>query len=295
MKQTKKGSTVVLPSDFQSETTSNPLFKGDSRHLSHGCARADARTLAPEDINILIACEESQAECKAFRRLGFNAYSCDIVKCSGKRPEWHIMQDATPLLLGGREFSTQDGKSHSVTHWDLIIAHPPCTYLCKVSSVHLVKYLSVNEIYDTGLPCGWFLDVDDVTEDQELDKRGFKIINIKRYEKMQQARIFFLRCLNAWARFVAVENPIPMRMAKLPPPSTFIDPSWFGVKYTKKTLYWLRNLPPIMPTIEHASPKEFVRCSRGKYRSRTFPQVADALAKQWGDFILAELNNSIIG
>lgn len=78
MKQAKKGSTVVLPSDFQSETTSNPLFRGDSRHFSHGCARADARTLAPEDINILIACEESQAECKAFRRLGFNAYSCDI-------------------------------------------------------------------------------------------------------------------------------------------------------------------------------------------------------------------------
>jgi hypothetical protein len=77
-----------------------------------------------------------------------------------------------------------------------------------------------------------------------------------------------------------------MARAKLPKPSCFIHPSWFGVKYTKKTLYWLKNLPPVMHEIDYPCPKEFVKASRGKYRSRTFPQVAAALARQWSDYIL---------
>ena len=79
-----------------------------------------------------------------------------------------------------------------------------------------------------------------------------------------------------------------MAMARLPRPSFYIQPSWFGVKYTKKTLYWTKNLPPIMPTIEYPNPKSFVRSSRGKYRSRTFPQVAQAIAEQWSAYILDE-------
>lgn len=207
-----------------------------------------------KQLNVLIACEESQAECMAFRNLGHNAFSCDIQKARFK-PEFHILGDVTPYLEGETSFITQNGSSCSVDKWDLIIAHPPCTFLCKVSSVRMVINGQLNQ---------------------------------ERYRLMLEARDFFFRCLNANCHYVAVENPLPMARAKLPRPSTYLQPSWFGVKYTKKTLYWLKNLPPIMPTVEYPNPKEFVRSSRGKYRSRTFPQVAQALAEQWSEFILNE-------
>lgn len=206
---------------------------------------------------VLIACEESQAECKAFRDLGHIAYSCDIQPCRPTgNPYWHIQADVTNLLHGDTAFKTQAGFLRCVPRWDLIIAHPPCTYLCKVSSVHMVVRGQVNPV---------------------------------RYQKMLQAREFFFECLNADAPYVAVENPLPMARAQLPQPSCFIHPSWFGVKYTKKTLYWLKNLPPIMSEVEHPHPKEFVRASRGKYRSRTFPEVARAIARQWSAYILDDL------
>lgn len=88
-----------------------------------------------------------------------------------------------------------------------------------------------------------------------------------RYQKLLEAREFFFRCLSAQADYVAVENPLPMARARLPKPSCFADPSWFGVKYTKKTLYWLKNLPPIMAEMVYSSPKQYVHSSRGKYRS----------------------------
>lgn len=112
-----------------------------------------------------------------------------------------------------------------------------------------------------------------------------------RWCKMWEGRRFFYQCLDAAADFLAVENPIPMQRAQLPRPSCYINPSDFGVKYTKKTLYWLRNLPPLMAELIHPNPRCFVTASRGKYRSRTFPQVAKAIAEQWGKFILNELNN----
>lgn len=89
-------------------------------------------------LNILIACEESQAECSAFRELGHNAFSCDIQPCKKKgNPDWHILGDVTPLLGGLTKFTTQSGCTVEVSRWDLIIAHPPCTYLCKMGSVHM--------------------------------------------------------------------------------------------------------------------------------------------------------------
>lgn len=79
-------------------------------------------------LNVLIACEESQAECMAFRNLGHNAYSCDIQECRQKgHPEYHIHSDVTPLLEGLRDFITQDNIKHHIDKWDLLIAHPPCT------------------------------------------------------------------------------------------------------------------------------------------------------------------------
>lgn len=226
--------------------------------------RARACVRARRALNVLIACEESQAECIAFRRLGHNAFSCDVQVCRKKGyPQWHIHGDATPYLHGETRFKTQDGMLHVIGKWDLIIAHPPCTYLCKVSSIWICRH----------------------TVDGD-------IINEERLAKMQDAAKFFYTCLNADAPYVAVENPIPMKRAGLPQPSFYVHPSWFGVKYTKKTLYWTKNLPPIFATVLHPNPKCFVNASRGKYRSRTFPQVAEALATQWSEFILQDTNTN---
>lgn len=257
------GGTVVPPSDFQDKfpkPRTHTAFSAIFPHTrGHTGAQKTVKTQMINKLYVLIACEESQAECKAFRDLGHIAYSCDIQPCrpSGN-PYWHIKGDVTSLLAGDTAFVTQAGFLRTVPQWDLIIAHPPSTYLCKLSSVWMVK----NGVLQT-----------------------------ERYDKMLQAREFFYKCLNAQAEYVAVENPLPMARALLPRPSCYIDPSWFGVKYTKKTLYWLRNLPPIMPEIINPDTKCFVRSSRGKYRSRTFPEVAQAIARQWSQYILDEINN----
>lgn len=213
--------------------------------------------MSPSRINVLIACEESQAETMAFRDLGFNAFSCDIKPArKGTPKEWHIIGDVRPYLNGRAWFVTENGKRHRLKKWHLIIAHPPCTYICKMGSVWMWNKGKLNQ---------------------------------QRYTQMQDAVSFFYECLNASAQFVAVENPIPMKRAKLPRPTCYADPSWFGVKYTKKTLYWLRNLPPLLPTIINPNTKSFVRSSRGHYRSRTFPEMAKAIANQWGDYVLKNL------
>lgn len=232
-------------------------------------SHADTRARRRARLNVLIACEESQAECMAFRNLGHNAFSCDIQKCR-YNPDWHILGDVTPYLQGQTTFTTQSGVQLSVPGWDLIICHPPCTYLCKVSSVQLISHKFEKPQGDS-----WRYS-------NELDAW----INSDRYRELRRSRDLFMLCLNAHAPYVAVENPLPMAMAKLPKPSCYVCPSWFGVKYTKKTLYWLKNLPPIVANLEYPNPKSFVRSSRGKYRSRTFPEVAAAIADQWSQYIL---------
>lgn len=214
---------------------------------------------------VLIACEESQAECTAFRALGCVAYSCDIQKCrKGGHPEWHINDDVTPYLKGKTSFVTQAGTFEKVPRWDLIIAHPPCTYLCKVSSTHMALPPHV-----------------------KIEYRGkYKFVNQERYAKMCQAREFFFSCLNAKAKYVAIENPCPMAIAQLPRPDFFACPSWFGFKYTKKTYYWVKNLPPLMARYINPTTRSLVHCSRGKYRSRTYPGLAEAIAEQWTSYIL---------
>lgn len=243
------------------------------KQINH--SHADTRARRRTRLNVLIACEESQAECKAFRELGHNAFSCDIQKCR-INPDWHILGDVTPYLQGAVQFTTQSGIKVRVPRWDLIICHPPCTYLCKVSSVRMISHKITQPEGDS-----WFF--------------CYKLnawLNLDRYRKMRQARAFFMQCLNASAQYVAVENPLPMAMAKLPKPSCYVCPSWFGVKYTKKTLYWLKNLPPIVAQLEYPNPKEFIKASRGKYRSRTFPQLAKAIATQWSEYILDDLASS---
>lgn len=215
-------------------------------------------------VNVLIACEESQTECMAFRKLGFNAYSCVLQPCKRNgHPEWHILGDVTSLLCGRSRFQTMDGKYHNLKKWHLIIAHPPCTYLCKVGSMHMYKKPLTEMVIDGKMTA----------------------INKQRYTLMKKARSFFMKCLCANADFVAVENPLPMAMAHLPKPDCYVQPFWFGHKYSKKTLYWLRNLPPIMAEASNPDYKCFVTSSRGKYRSRTFAGVAAAIARQWGLYV----------
>lgn len=227
------------------------------------------RSQLKKKIHVLIACEESQAETIAFRQLGIKAYSCDIQPCKkGGHPEWHICGDVTPYLSGQTEFFVQSGKKVSVPDWDLIIAHPPCTYLCRLSAKHIFSDKADKKVY--------------------IDREIYWVES-ERYRKLRQARKFFFKCLNAQAKYVAVENPVPLKVACLPTPTTFACPSWFGCKYTKKTCYWLRNLPPLMPTIIHPHPKQLVRKSRGKYRSRTMPELAQEIAKQWSEYILDEM------
>lgn len=222
---------------------------------------------------VLIACEESQAETFAFRQIGVKCWSCDVQPCRrGGNPDWHIHADVTPFLSGQTQFVTQSGRKVRVPKWDLIIAHPPCTYLCRVTAS--IIYNRKNADFDV-----------------QLGKENIRVVR-SRYVQMLKAREFFYKCLGAKAQYVAVENPVPLKIAQLPQPTTFACPSWFGVRYTKKTCYWLRNLPPLMPTIYHSHPKEYVHSSRGKYRSRTFPELAQAIAQQWTDYILDQMQPS---
>lgn len=225
--------------------------------------------MAWRKLYVLIACEESQAECKAFRELGHIAYSCDIQSCQRKgNKDWHIKGDVTPFLIGVTSFVTESGLHVDVPRWDLIVAHPPCTYLCKVGSPHLYKDP------DTFVFLG--------------DR--VRYVNGKRLRLMENARKFFFRCLYANAHYVAVENPCPMKIAELPKPNAFACPSWYSCKYTKKTYYWLKNLPPLMAEDINTKTRCLVNSSRGKYRSRTYIGLAKAIAKQWSEYIMNDFS-----
>ena len=106
--------------------------RGDGDALG---ARASGQARG-QKMRVLIACEESQEVCKAFRKRGHEAYSCDIQKPSGGHPEWHILGDALKVIEGGRVV-TMDGQAHDVGRWDMLIAHPPCTYLSNVATRHI--------------------------------------------------------------------------------------------------------------------------------------------------------------
>lgn len=206
-------------------------------------------------MRVLIACEESQVECLAFRNCGVSAYSCDLKPCSGGHPEWHIRGNVSSYLDGRCRFVTEDGQAHIIEgRWDLIIAHPPCTYLSKAGSTIM------------------------------FPKPG--LANPARVTRAILARDFFMKCLQADCEFVAVENPIPMKFVSLPTPTTYVEPFWFGHPFTKKTYLWLKNLPPLMPT-EFVHPKAswvYWVGGGGDYqtrRSKSFEGIARAMAAQW--------------
>lgn len=222
-------------------------------------------------MNVLVACEESQEVCKAFRALGHTAYSCDIQRCSGGHPEWHIYGDVLKVMNGFTLFGTQDDTIHDDVlncGWDLIIAHPPCTYMSNAGACRMYP------------------------------KKGK--IDPKRFEKAMEAKSFFMAFYNANCPRIAIENPVPMRVVGLPEKTQAIQPYQFGHPYTKKTYLWLKGLPPLEPTDivepvgtyicgnaeiwkkQAARGKVYGKEKSAKHRSKTFPGIARAMAEQWG-------------
>ena len=220
-------------------------------------------------LKVLVACEESQRVCSAFRQLGHEAYSCDIIEPSGRHPEWHVLGDVLPLLEREREFTTMDGVTHTVDKWDLIIAHPPCTYLTNAGARHLWKGHELNQ---------------------------------ERYQQGLEAKAFFMKFLNADCEHIAVENPIPSKMFELPKYTQTIQPYQFGHPFTKKTCLWLKGLPTLQPTNEVEPIATW--CPSGSYshkhgdkhrgmftkdrarnRSKTFEGIAEAMAEQWSAYL----------
>lgn len=229
-------------------------------------------------MKVLVACEESQAVTKELRRLGHEAYSCDIIECSGGHPEWHIQSDVLPLLNGRCEFTTVDGARHEIAErWDMVIAFPPCTHLAVSGARHFEK---------------------------------------KRADGRQREGIeFFCRFLAADCERIAIENPVGIisgdyipkwfpELAKkysLPvKPTQIIQPYEYGHAAKKTTCLWLKGLPCLKPTniVEPVLIKYtcksgkvvtfganmvhgFKSNERAKARSVTFAGVAKAMAEQW--------------
>ena len=232
-------------------------------------------------LKVLVACEESQRVCTAFRELGHEAYSADIIEPSGGHPEWHILGDVLEVLnpkdhLGDFEapdryisFRTMDGSYHEVRQWDIIIAHPPCTYLSNAGARHLWKGHKLNE---------------------------------ERYKLGLEGKKFFMNFINAECEHICVENPIPSKVYEMPPYSQTIQPYEYGHPFSKRTCLWLKGLPKLQPTniVEPIG----TYCPSGSYshkhdnkhrglftkdrprqRSKTFEGIAAAIAKQYSDYV----------
>lgn len=227
-------------------------------------------------MNVLVACEESQRVCMAFRERGHTAWSCDIQPCSGGHPEWHILGDCIPLLNGNCEFTDEAGGVHLQNgKWDLLIAHPPCTYLT----------VTANRWYD-------------------IQKYGDEAR--ERFKERYKAIVFFMRFVLSSAERIAVENPIGIMNTAFRKPDCIVHPYYFGDPVSKATCLWLKNLPPLVannvvepekiPCAGHGAfsgPSFAATDETGKrlawddprtavIRSKTYPGIAKAMAEQWG-------------
>lgn len=216
-------------------------------------------------MKVLVACEESQRVCIAFREKGHEAYSCDILMPSGGHPEWHILGDALDAIRGGI-IKTLDGMTHDVGRFEFIIGFPPCTYMSAAGACRMYP------------------------------KKGQ--IDPARYEKAMKAKEFFLTILNTECEKVVVENPLPLKIIGLPPPTQEVQPWMFGEPWSKRTLLWERGVPPLKPTNIITDYKPFVPAGTsrkkggdsygariphdGFARSKTFWGLARAMAEQWG-------------
>jgi len=221
-------------------------------------------------MRVLVACEESQAVCIAFREGGHQAFSCDLLPCSGGHPEWHIQGDAIEQCYLGT--------------WDLIIGHPPCTYL-------------------TNAGIGYF----------NIEKWGDKAKERRRLR--DEALEFFIKMYNSPVKKLCLENPVGWVNSQFRKPNQTIQPHYFGDHHLKRTCLWLRGLPRLNGTHAAALDKHHLKpeprsvnvrkpskyyhggeakkryfsdytgpggAKTGKERSKTFPGIARAMAEQWG-------------
>ena len=234
-------------------------------------------------MKILIACEESQTVCIEMRRLGHEAYSCDIQECSGGHPEWHVCGDVLPLINGWCEFTTMDGKRHESSHrWDMIIARPPCTYLTNAGTRHFSPRCNSPE---------------------KIMARG---------KLRKEAADFFMKFVNADCEHIAIENPVGYMNTFYRKSDQIIHPYYFADGendtenyYQKRTCLWLKNLSPLKRNMVLNKPEPKYICqgekckgkaigwcegmsgitggqvARAKARSKTFPGIARAMAEQW--------------
>lgn len=227
-------------------------------------------------MKVLIACEESQEVCKAFRERGHEAYSCDIQECSGGHPEWHIMGDALAVINGRCAFQTMDGAQHEIDGtWDLLIAHPPCTYLTVTGN-------------------RWF----------DEEKYGEKARQRKR--DRDEAAAFFMKFAGADCPHIVIENPIGVMSSLYRKSDQIIHPYYFAASEDdencerKATCLWLKGVPPLKYEIKyrprvikykngkgtdspwHINTMSLPPAERAKARSKTFPGIARAMAEQWG-------------
>lgn len=237
-------------------------------------------------MKILVACEESQAVTKELRRLGHEAYSCDLVECSGGHPEWHIQGDVLPLLIPdvhtlhdcqyyGFCFRTMDGIRHRIRgKWDMIIAFPPCTYLTVTGN-------------------RWF----------NVERYGEKAI--QRQKDREDAIKFFMAFANADCDKIAIENPVGVMSSNFRKPDQIVHPYYFAEAEDdencerKATCLWLKGLPLLQYEIKHrprvieykngkgtdspwhVNTMGLPKAERSKTRSKTFPGIAKAMAEQW--------------
>lgn len=199
---------------------------------------------------VLIACEESQAICLAFRKLGHEAYSCDLQECSGGHPEYHLEMDALEAI--------------KLRKWDLIIAHPPCTYLT----------VSANKWYNDMPP-----------------RKSGVLVGQARRDAREEAIQFFMEFVNADCKHIAIENPVCIMSSRYRKPDQVIQPWMFGHGETKATCLWLKGLPKLKPTnivegreqkLHNLSPSE----DRAKLRSKTYEGIANAIAEQWSEYVM---------
>ena len=207
-------------------------------------------------MKVLIACEESQTVCKAFRLLGHEAYSCDILPCSGGHPEWHILGDVKEQLN---------------KEWDMIIAHPPCTYLTITGN----KWM----------------------------KPEFKDRFPNRQQQREEAIEFFMMFANANCEKIAIENPVGVISTAWRKPDQYVHPYHFGDPHSKRTGLWLKGLPLLKHTkivepemyiykdgrrdpIWHVESLKLPPDERSRVRSKTFQGIANEMALQWGGDIL---------
>jgi hypothetical protein len=211
-------------------------------------------------MKVLIACEESQAVTKEFRKLGHEAFSCDILPCTGGHPEWHYQKDVFEVINKG---------------WDLMIAHPPCTFL----AVSGARWL--------------------------YNKDGS--VNEERFYNQRQALDFVEMLMKSNINKIAIENPISVISSAIRKPDQIIQPYWFGDSASKSTCLWLKNLPKLEPTniVSKGEFKEWIDkktnkpkrqpmwyyqalqqaktpAERRTLRSKTFKGIAEAMANQWG-------------